>query len=88
MPSRDMVTQAIQFMQTYYTESITLERLAGLLECSPRHLTRLFKKTNGLQPDYVSDPAANGQGEGASAEDRCHFTGYRCRRGIPGCLFL
>ncbi|WP_431087569.1 ABC transporter substrate-binding protein [Paenibacillus sp. 8b26] len=50
MPSRDMVTQAIRFMQDHYAESITLERLAGLLECSPRHLTRLFKKQTNCSP--------------------------------------
>ncbi|PNQ79240.1 AraC family transcriptional regulator [Paenibacillus sp. F4] len=48
--ARDIVTQAIRFMQDHYAESVTLERLAGLLECSPRHLTRLFKKQTDCSP--------------------------------------
>ncbi len=48
--TRDVVAQAIRFMQAHYAESITLERLAGLLECSPRHLTRLFKKQMDSSP--------------------------------------
>ncbi|ASR46508.1 ABC transporter substrate-binding protein [Paenibacillus kribbensis] len=50
IPARDTVTQAIRFMEVHYAESITLERLAGLLECSPRHLTRLFKKQTDCSP--------------------------------------
>lgn len=48
--TRDVVAQAIRFIQAHYAESITLERLAGLLECSPRHLTRLFKKQTDSSP--------------------------------------
>ncbi|WP_246239535.1 AraC family transcriptional regulator [Paenibacillus anseongensis] len=48
------VTQAIRFMHEHYAESITLERLAEVLECSPRQVTRMFKNQTSVSPiDYL-----------------------------------
>ncbi|MCG7406499.1 AraC family transcriptional regulator [Paenibacillus sp. ACRRX] len=50
----DVVAQACHYLQQHYAETITLELLAELLDCSPRHLSRLFKRDVGTSPiDYV-----------------------------------
>ncbi|MCY9662384.1 AraC family transcriptional regulator [Paenibacillus chondroitinus] len=48
------VAQAIRFMHEHYAESITLERLAEVLDCSPRQVTRMFKNQTSASPiDYL-----------------------------------
>lgn len=50
----NLVSQAIQFVESHYAQSITLEDLSNRLECSPRQLSRLFKETTGSSPiDYL-----------------------------------
>ncbi|MBP1991458.1 AraC family transcriptional regulator [Paenibacillus eucommiae] len=50
----DLVAQAIRYMQEHYAQPITLDLLAEVLDSSPRHLTRLFKRQTGSSPiDYV-----------------------------------
>ncbi len=51
----DPVTQAIMYIHENYADPITTESLAELLDCTPRHLSRLFRKSEiGLSPlDYV-----------------------------------
>ncbi len=51
---RELVEQAVRFIHEHYAEPITLERLAHALECSPRHLTRMFRKRMAFSPiDYL-----------------------------------
>ncbi|WP_372631043.1 ABC transporter substrate-binding protein [Cohnella sp.] len=50
----DPVAQAVRYLHENYKEPITLESLAGLLDCHPRHLQRLFKSRTGTSPiDYL-----------------------------------
>lgn len=51
----DLVTQAIRYMDEYYSQPITVDSLAKALNCSPRHLSRLFQKSQiGQTPsDYL-----------------------------------
>ncbi|MGG4147129.1 AraC family transcriptional regulator [Paenibacillus algorifonticola] len=50
----DLVAQAIRYIHEHYAEVITLERLANVLDCTPRHLTRLFKNQIQHSPiDYL-----------------------------------
>ncbi|MBW4084168.1 ABC transporter substrate-binding protein [Paenibacillus sp. S150] len=43
--STDLVSQAIRYIHEYYSSPITVDSLAEILECSPRHLSRLFQKS-------------------------------------------
>lgn len=53
-PGGDGVSEALQYIHLHYEEEITLEQLAGLVEGSPRHLSRQFKERMGVSPiDYV-----------------------------------
>ncbi|SFM17015.1 iron complex transport system substrate-binding protein [Paenibacillus sp. 1_12] len=50
----DLVSQAVRYMKEHYSDTITVESLAALLDCSPRHLTRLFQERIGHSPlDYL-----------------------------------
>ncbi|MFS0838082.1 helix-turn-helix domain-containing protein [Paenibacillus sp. 1P03SA] len=50
----DVAEQARRYLEENYTEPATLERLAELLDSSPRHLSRLFKRKTGKSPiDYM-----------------------------------
>ncbi|WP_162160573.1 AraC family transcriptional regulator [Paenibacillus gorillae] len=52
----DIVAQAIHYMNAHYAKPITLEQLAESLNCSTRHLTRLFKNSTGSSPiEYIID---------------------------------
>ncbi|MCE5172977.1 AraC family transcriptional regulator [Paenibacillus profundus] len=56
IPTRkaDVVAQAIQYVHRHYADLITMEKLAAMLDSSPRHLSRLFKQHTGSSPvDYV-----------------------------------
>lgn len=54
VPREEPVVQAIRFIHEHYSEPLTLERIADVPKCSPRHLTRLFKTQTGFSPiDYV-----------------------------------
>lgn len=54
MHSGQPVTQALRFIHEHYAEPITLERLAEVLECSPRQATRMFKSQLNTSPiDYL-----------------------------------
>ncbi|WP_407872236.1 AraC family transcriptional regulator [Paenibacillus sp. P36] len=50
----EIVSQAVYYMNEHYSDTITLESLAELLNCSPRHLSRLFQDRFGQSPlDYL-----------------------------------
>ncbi len=51
----DLVTQAIRYIHEHYELPLTIDSLAATLECSPRHLARLFRNSNiGQSPsDYL-----------------------------------
>ncbi|MDQ0091975.1 iron complex transport system substrate-binding protein [Paenibacillus anaericanus] len=50
----DIVAQAKHYLQERYAEPVTMDLLAELLDSSPRHLSRLFKRQTGSSPiDYV-----------------------------------
>ncbi|KAA8786486.1 iron complex transport system substrate-binding protein [Paenibacillus sp. 4624] len=46
----NIVTEAIQYIQAHYRESITAEKLAGRYHCSTSYLSRLFRNQIGLGP--------------------------------------
>ncbi|WP_434748488.1 helix-turn-helix domain-containing protein [Paenibacillus amylolyticus] len=46
----NIVTEAIQYIQAHYSESITAEKLAGRYDCSTSYLSRLFRNQIGLGP--------------------------------------
>ncbi len=50
----DPAAQAVRYIHENYKEPITLEALAELLDCHPRHLQRLFKTRTHTSPiDYL-----------------------------------
>ncbi|OMF14428.1 hypothetical protein BK131_13280 [Paenibacillus amylolyticus] len=51
----DLVAQAMSYIQEHYHLPITIDSLAAKLECSPRHLGRLFRNSEiGQSPsDYL-----------------------------------
>lgn len=50
----DLVAQMKYYMQEHYAEPITMDLLAELMDSSPRHLSRLFKRQTGYSPiDFV-----------------------------------
>jgi len=46
----DLVSQAIRFIQEHYSERVTLDELAELLDCSVSYLSRRFKHVSGKSP--------------------------------------
>lgn len=46
----DLVAQAKYYLQEHYAEPITMNLLAELLDSSPRHLSRMFKRQTGYSP--------------------------------------
>lgn len=56
--SKDMyvLEPVFSFVQSRYQENITVHQLASIIEMSPSHFSRLFKKTTGKSPmTYVLD---------------------------------
>ncbi|MDR6884586.1 AraC family transcriptional regulator [Bacillus sp. 3255] len=54
MHSGQPATQALRYLHEHYAEPITLERLADVLDCSPRQVTRMFKTWLNTSPiDYL-----------------------------------
>ncbi|MGV7115171.1 ABC transporter substrate-binding protein [Paenibacillus kyungheensis] len=51
----DLVSQAIRYIHEHYEMPLTIDSLATILECSPRHLARLFRNSDiGQSPsDYL-----------------------------------
>lgn len=51
----DLVSQAIRYIHEHYEMPLTIDSLASILECSPRHLARLFRNSDiGQSPsDYL-----------------------------------
>jgi len=50
----DLVSQAMRYLQEHYADRVTLDELAGLLDCSVSYLSRKFKQTVGKSPiDYM-----------------------------------
>ncbi|WP_159881103.1 AraC family transcriptional regulator [Paenibacillus puerhi] len=50
----DTAAQAIRYIHEHYADSLTLEELASMLDCSPRHLSRMFKERTSCSPiDYL-----------------------------------
>lgn len=51
----DLVSQAIRYIHEHYELPLTIDSLASILECSPRHLARLFRNSDiGQSPsDYL-----------------------------------
>lgn len=44
---------ALQYLSVHYTETITIEHLAKLLNCHPTHLIRCFKKQYNIPPTQM-----------------------------------
>ncbi|WP_162309370.1 AraC family transcriptional regulator [Cohnella abietis] len=42
--------QALKYLHEHYAEPLTLEFLASLLDCSPSHLSRIFKQRTACSP--------------------------------------
>ncbi len=48
------VTAACEFIHAHFSETLTVKQIANAALCSPSHLTRLFKSTQGQTPmNYV-----------------------------------
>jgi AraC-like DNA-binding protein len=49
------IEKVIEYMDKHYQEPITLEELAQLVEITPQHLCKIFKKTLNIRPfEYLS----------------------------------
>ncbi|RXZ78693.1 helix-turn-helix domain-containing protein [Paenibacillaceae bacterium] len=54
MKHADPVAQTIRYLEDNYAERVTMDELAGMLDCSTGYLTRLFKRATGTSPiDYL-----------------------------------
>lgn len=50
----DLAAQAVQYIERYYSDGITVQSLTELLQISPRHLNRLVRQKTGKSPlDYM-----------------------------------
>ena len=49
----DIAYTALQYLVTHYMESLTLDKLAEMLNCHPTHLIRCFKKQYGIPPTQM-----------------------------------
>ncbi|MFC4304508.1 helix-turn-helix domain-containing protein [Cohnella boryungensis] len=50
----DLVRRVKRYLAEHCAESVTMEQLSALFDCSPRHLTRLYKQATGRSPiDYL-----------------------------------
>jgi len=59
-PKPDLVDQALHYLHTYYATPITLDSLAGKLECSEGHLSRVFRSKMQTSPiHYLGHFRAN-----------------------------
>ncbi|WP_240762216.1 AraC family transcriptional regulator [Paenibacillus thalictri] len=85
----DLVSQALRYMDEHYADPISLESLAELFGCSPRHLVRLFQERLGQNPlDYLlevrmeiakrliltTDATVQEIAHGLSYQDRYYFS--------------
>jgi AraC family transcriptional regulator of adaptative response / methylphosphotriester-DNA alkyltransferase methyltransferase len=50
LPNEEWVAQIVQFIDTRYTEVLTLSKLAEVFHGSPYHLQRTFKREQGMSP--------------------------------------
>ena len=50
MADRARIGQVRAYLEEHFTENITLDQLAALVDLSPFHLLRLFRETVGLPP--------------------------------------
>ncbi|WP_338552198.1 AraC family transcriptional regulator [Paenibacillus sp. KS-LC4] len=46
----DLAAMAVRYIQEHYNRPLTLNAIAGALECSEGHLSRLFKNKTGISP--------------------------------------
>ncbi|MBP1991646.1 AraC family transcriptional regulator [Paenibacillus eucommiae] len=46
----DLVGQTVRYLQEHYRDSVTMDDLVAMLNCSPTHLSRLFKQRMGTSP--------------------------------------
>lgn len=46
----DPAEQALRYIHEHYAEPLTLDKLASMLDCSPSHLSRIFKQRASCSP--------------------------------------
>ncbi|KQN97681.1 AraC family transcriptional regulator [Paenibacillus sp. Leaf72] len=46
----DPAEQLLKYLHDHYTEPLTMELLASMLDCSPSHLSRMFKQRTACSP--------------------------------------
>jgi len=46
----DLVSQTVRYLQEHYRDNVTIDDLVAMLNCSPTHLSRLFKRRIGTSP--------------------------------------
>lgn len=52
---RNQLQAVIQYIENNYDSSISLDELSGIIQVSPQHLCRLFKKTYNMRPfEYLT----------------------------------
>jgi AraC family transcriptional regulator of adaptative response / methylphosphotriester-DNA alkyltransferase methyltransferase len=50
LPDEEWAQHAVQLIERYYSEPLTLPMLAQMLHASPYHLHRMFKRSKGITP--------------------------------------
>lgn len=80
----DLAEEAVAYINEHFTESVTVEELAGRASMSPFHFIRVFKKETGFTPhDYlIHTRIANAKyllkNSSLPVKDICYSTGFSC----------
>lgn len=80
--SRTALNRTKAYIDSHYSESLTIERLARMAEISPKYYVNLFKKTYGISAiDYLTEARVNAAKQlmlrsEARLRDIAHQVGY------------
>ncbi|GGG16573.1 bifunctional transcriptional activator/DNA repair enzyme AdaA [Paenibacillus abyssi] len=71
LPNDEWVALVTEFIDNYYTESLTLKTLADMSHGSPYHLHRTFKRIKGITPaEYIQHKRIENAKEQLASTDK------------------
>ncbi|MEC0121801.1 bifunctional transcriptional activator/DNA repair enzyme AdaA [Paenibacillus apiarius] len=88
LPDDDWVAQITQYIDTNYSETLTLEALADVCHGSPYHLHRTFKRIKGITPvEYIQRTRISKAIEYLTTSDKA-IAEIALRVGIPNTAYF